>query len=377
MSVALKNLQMVDLKGQYLKIKDEIDEVVLEVISSSKYIKGPYVAQFEEHLAQYLGVNHVIGCANGTDALQLAMMALGLKPGDEVIVPSFTFIATAEVVALMGYSPVMVDVNLDSYNMCIHELESAITPNTKAIVPVHLFGQSCAMDAIMELAKRHNLFVIEDNAQAIGSEYTGKDGQKTKAGAIGHIGTTSFFPAKNLGCYGDGGAVFTNDEELAEKVRMIANHGMSVRYYHDVLGVNSRLDAIQASILNVKLKYLDQYAKARGEAAARYTELFSSISEVTPPAISDFSSHVFHQYTLRVHNRDGLFQHLQEKNIPCAIYYPVPMHQQKAFSQYWHNDRSMARTEQLSREVISLPMHTELRDDIIEYIANEVKNFYK
>ena len=376
MKTAMTNLQMVDLKGQYLKIKDEMDQAILDVVQSSMYIKGPYVAQFEENLSRYLGVKHVIGCANGTDALQLAMMALGLQPGDEVIVPSFTFIATAEVVALMGYTPVMVDVNIDSYNICVREVEAAITEKTKAIVPVHLFGQSCAMDVLVELAEKHNLWIIEDNAQAIGANYTSKNGSTTKAGTIGHIGTTSFFPAKNLGCYGDGGAVFTNDAELADKVRKIANHGMSVRYYHDILGVNSRLDAMQAAILDVKLKYLDDYAKARNKAANHYSELLSKLPEVITPVTKPFSTHVFHQYTLRVQNRDGLFKHLKDRNIPCAIYYPVPMHQQQAFSQYWNNERSMERTEQLSREVISLPMHTEMNEEVITYIVDAVKEFY-
>ena len=373
----MKQIQMVDLQGQYHKIKDQIDQSILEVIESSAYINGPEVKLFQEELEKYLGVKHVIPCANGTDALQIAMMGLGLEQGDEVITADFTFAATVEVIALLKLTPVLVDVEMDSFNMDIDALKKAITPKTKAIVPVHLFGQCANMEAILEVAKEHNLYVIEDTAQAIGADYKFSDGTTKKAGTIGNVGTTSFFPSKNLGCYGDGGAIFTNDDELAHTLRGIVNHGMYTRYYHDVVGVNSRLDSIQAAILRIKLPYLDKYCDARRKAAVYYNDAFSVSDKITTPTTSSFTTHVFHQYTLKLHgvDRDALHKHLLENNIPCAIYYPVPLHAQKAYADERYNEKDFAVTNQLATSVISLPMHTEFEEDQLEYITQTVLNF--
>jgi UDP-2-acetamido-2-deoxy-ribo-hexuluronate aminotransferase len=376
----MKNIQMVDLKSQYYKIKSTVDASIQEVLDTTTYINGPKVHEFQKNLEQYLGVKHVIPCANGTDALQIAMMGLGLKPGDEVITADFTFAATVEVIALLQLTPVLVDVNMDDMNISIEAIKKAITPKTKAIVPVHLFGRAANMEAIMNLAKEHNLFVIEDNAQAIGANYTFADGTKKKAGVIGHVASTSFFPYKNLGCYGDGGAIFTNDDELAHKIRGIVNHGMYVRYHHDVVGVNSRLDSVQAAVLDAKLPLLDDYNQARKDAAKRYNELLLVNENIIVPSF-DFEGddHVFHQYTLRITNgkRDQLMEHLQSKGIPCAIYYPIPLHSQKAYLDVRYKEEDFPVTNQLVKEVISLPMHTELDDEQIEFITNSVLEFFK
>jgi UDP-2-acetamido-2-deoxy-ribo-hexuluronate aminotransferase len=371
-------IQMVDLKGQYEKIKGEIDEAVLSCIASTAYINGKEVQSFQKNLENYLGVRHVIPCANGTDALQVAMMALGLKEGDEVIVPSFTYVATAEVIALLKLQPVMVEVDADTFNVTAEIVEKAITPRTRAIVPVHLFGQTCDMEAIMRVAEKHNLFVIEDNAQAIGADYTFADGTVKKAGTIGHVGCTSFFPSKNLGCYGDGGAIFTNDDRLAELIRMIANHGQVKRYYHSYIGVNSRLDTIQAAILDVKLKRLDEYCDARRRAADFYDAAFKDIEQLQTPARQHNSTHVFHQYTLQVKNgnRDALMAHLQEKGIPSMTYYPLPLYRQIAFAPYVEENFVLPVTEKLCDEVLSLPVHTEMNEQLLNYIAGEVKDFF-
>jgi len=369
---------MVDLKSQYEKIKDEINQAVLECVSSAAYINGPPVQIFSKNLEKYLGVKHVIPCANGTDALQIALMSLDLKPGDEVIVPAFTFISTAEVVALLGLKPVMVDVDFETFNVKAETIEPAITAKTKALMPVHLFGQACDMESIMKLAEKYNLYVIEDNAQSIGADCIFSDGTRKKAGTIGHIGTTSFFPSKNLGCYGDGGAIFTNDDYLAEKMRMIANHGQIKRYYHDYIGVNSRLDSIQAAILNVKLKYLDQYCLARQKAASFYDEALSDLEEVRIPFRAPYSTHVFHQYTLKIQNgkRNELLEYLNSHGIPSMIYYPIPLNRQKAFAQFADSDLSLPITEKLCNSVISLPMHTELNEDILKTITTKIRNFF-
>ncbi len=369
---------MVDLKGQYEKIKDRVDTAVLDVIQSSAYINGPEVHAFQKELEEYLGVKHVIPCANGTDALQICMMGLGLKPGDEVITADFTFAATVEVIALLGLTPVLVDVDPVDFNIDIEAIQKAITPKTKAIVPVHLFGRSANMDAIMEIAKEHNLFVIEDNAQGIGATYTSADGSKQKTGAIGHAASTSFFPSKNLGCYGDGGAIFTNDDDLAHTIRGIVNHGMYKRYYHDVVGVNSRLDSIQATVLRAKLPHLDTYNTARRDAARKYTAAFAQSKKIITPIICEnCDCHVFHQYTLRVldTDRDALLTYLQDHDIPCAIYYPVPLHAQKAYADERYNEADFKVTNQLVKEVISLPMHTELDDEQIAFITSKVLEF--
>jgi UDP-2-acetamido-2-deoxy-ribo-hexuluronate aminotransferase len=367
----MRPIRMVDLKTQYDKIKPEVDAAIHEVIDTTSFINGPAVQRFQKNLEQYLGVKHVIPCANGTDALQVSMMALVLKPGDEVITVSFTFVATVEVIALLKLTPILVDVEPGTFNMDIDALRKAITPKTKAIVPVHLFGQCANMDEIMAIAKEHNLYVIEDACQAIGADYTFNDRSKKKAGTIGHIGTTSFFPSKNLGCYGDGGAIFTDDDALATRLRYIVNHGMYVRYYHDEIGVNSRLDSIQAAILDVKLKHLDEYAAARQKAAAAYDKAFANNPHLQVPVRSNRSTHVFHQYTLVTKdiNRDRLLEHLQAKNIPCAIYYPVPMHMQKAYLDPRYKEGDLPVTEHLSRTVISLPMHTEMDEEQIGFIA--------
>ena len=374
----MKKIQMVDLKGQYEDIKDTVNSSVLEVIESTAYINGPRVHQFQKELEDYLGVKHVIPCANGTDALQIAMMGLGLKPGDEVITADFTFAATVEVIALLGLTPVLVDVEPDTFNIDIEAVKKAITPKTKAIVPVHLFGQCADMESLMALAEAHNLYVIEDNAQAIGATYTYANGAKKKAGAIGHVASTSFFPSKNLGCYGDGGAIFTNDDDLAHIIRGVVNHGMYKRYYHDVVGVNSRLDSIQAAILSAKLPNLDAYNERRKEAAAKYDAAFAGEERiVTPFRNGGHDNHVFHQYTLKIKgaDRDALAQHLNENGIPCGVYYPIPLHAQKAYQDSRYNEADFEVTNQLVKEVISLPMHTELDDEQIAFITNKVIDF--
>ncbi|WP_264543650.1 MULTISPECIES: DegT/DnrJ/EryC1/StrS family aminotransferase [Flavobacterium] len=374
----MKKLQMVDLKSQYDKIKGEVNASIQEVLDTTTYINGPLVHQFQADLEKYLGVKHVIPCANGTDALQIAMMGLGLKPGDEVITADFTFAATVEVIALLQLTPVLVDVDMNNMNISIEAIKKAITPKTKAIVPVHLFGRAANMDAIMEIATEHNLYVIEDNAQAIGADYTSKDGSKTKVGTIGHVGATSFFPSKNLGCYGDGGAIFTNDDELAHTLRGIVNHGMYERYHHDVVGVNSRLDSIQAGVLKAKLPHLDAYNKARQEAARKYSLSLSVNPNIWVPTICESCDcHVFHQYVIRIMNgkRDGLLEHLQAKGIPCAIYYPIPLHSQKAYADSRYNEGDFPVTNQLVKEVIALPMHTELDEEQIKFITDAVLEF--
>lgn len=369
---------MVDLKGQYDQIAANVNASIQEVLDTTSYINGPQVHAFQKNLEDYLGCKHVIPCANGTDALQIAMMGLGLQPGDEVITADFTFAATVEVIALLQLTPVLVDVEADTFNISIEAIKKAITPKTKAIVPVHLFGQAANMDAIMALANEHDLYVIEDNAQAIGANYKSADGSKTKVGVIGHVASTSFFPSKNLGCYGDGGAIFTNDDELAHTLRGIVNHGMYVRYHHDVVGVNSRLDSIQAAVLNAKLPKLDQYNDARQSAAAKYSEALANHKNiVTPIVVGDRDSHVFHQYTLRIIDaeRDGLMKHLLEKGIPCAIYYPIPLHAQKAYLDARYNEEDFPVTNRLVKEVISLPMHTELDDEQINFITDSIKEY--
>lgn len=368
---------MVDLKSQYDKIKPEIDTAIQEVIDSTAFIGGPAVKEFQADLEKYLQVNHVIPCGNGTDALQIALMALDLKPGDEVITPSFTFIATTEVIALLGLTPVFVDVHPDTFCMDVEKLKAAISPKTKVIIPVHLYGQTADMDPIMEVANAHDIIVIEDTAQAIGSEYTHRNGQVSKTGTIGHIGTTSFFPSKNLGCYGDGGAIFTKDENLANTMRKIANHGASVRYHHEIVGCNSRLDTIQAAILKVKLKSLDAYCEARKKAAAKYNAAFANEKLITTPFESPNSKHVFHQYTLKLEgvDRDALIQHLASKGIPSMIYYPIPGHKQKMFSKFDTGKHDLSVTDYLTPRVISLPIHTELEDEQIDYITREVLHF--
>jgi len=373
---------MVDLKQQYLHIKEKVDAAVLGVLDSTIFIGGAQVNDFATNLAKYLGVKHVIPCANGTDALQIAMMALDLKPGDEVITPSFTYVATTEVIALLKLKPVFVEV--DSKTFCIdpQAIKKAITPKTKAIVPVHLYGQACDMQEIMAIAKEHNLFVIEDNAQAIGSEYTFKNGTTKKTGNIGDISCTSFFPSKNLGCYGDGGAVCTNDDELAVKIKMIANHGQSKRYYHDVVGCNSRLDALQAAILNIKLPLLDSYISARRRAADFYDNAFKDNKKIMTPFRAEYNKHVFHQYTLILDDvenpesfRDGLVAFLAENNIPSMIYYPVPAHKQKMFAAFGGADFDLEKTDWLTHRVVSLPMHTELDEEQQEYITKKVLEY--
>jgi UDP-2-acetamido-2-deoxy-ribo-hexuluronate aminotransferase len=371
------DIRMVDLKGQYEKIKAEIKVEFERILDNTAFINGPTVQDFTKNLSEYLNVKHVIPCANGTDALQIAMMALDLQPGDEVITTPFTFIATAEVIELLRLKPVFIDVHPDSFNIDEDKIEEVITSKTKAIVPVHLFGQCSNMNRIMEIAKKHDLFVIEDNAQAIGANCR-YEGAFPKAGTIGHIGCTSFFPSKNLGGYGDGGALFTNDDALAEKLAIVVNHGMKVRYYHDVIGVNSRLDSLQAAVLKVKLQYLDDYISARQKAADYYDNAFSEIQALEIPTRADFSSHVFHQYTLKVKNgkRDELQKYLMDKGVPAMIYYPVPLHLQKAFENAGFNKGDFTVTEKLCEEVISLPMHTELNEEQLEFITKVVKSFF-
>ncbi|WP_179008923.1 DegT/DnrJ/EryC1/StrS family aminotransferase [Winogradskyella forsetii] len=381
----MKKIQMVDLQGQYAKIKDVVDPSIAEVMENAAFINGPKVHQFQKNLEDYLGVRNVIPCANGTDALQIAMMGLDLKPGDEVITADFTFAATVEVIALLQLTPVLVDVDPVTFNIDVEAIKKAITPKTKAIVPVHLFGLPAEMDEIMALAKAHDLYVIEDNAQAIGANYTHKDGSKTKAGVIGHVASTSFFPSKNLGCYGDGGAIFTNDDDLAHKIRGIVNHGMYERYHHDVVGVNSRLDSIQAAVLDAKLPHLDQYNAARRHTARKYNQAFKNHPNITIPSGRDVCQgicdtcdcHVFHQYTLNLKgvDRDALVSHLQEKNVPCGVYYPIPLHRQKAYLDDRYNEADFTVTNQLVNSVMSLPMHTELDDEQIDFITSTVLNF--
>ena len=376
----MKKIQMVDLKSQYDKIKDVVNTSVQEVLDTNTYINGPQVHQFQKNLEAYLDVKHVIPCANGTDALQVAMMGLDLKPGDEVITADFTFAATVEVIALLQLTPVLVDVDLHNMNISIEGIKKAITPKTKAIVPVHLFGRAANMEAIMRLAKENNLYVIEDNAQAIGANCKFSEGTKKKAGTIGHVGSTSFFPSKNLGCYGDGGAIFTNDDALAHKIRGIVNHGMYERYHHDVVGVNSRLDSIQAAVLNAKLPLLDEYNSLRQNAARKYTAAFEGHKNIIAPSICEICDcHVFHQYTVRIINadRDGLMQHLLNKGIPCAIYYPIPLHLQKAYLDSRYKEEDFPVTNKLVKEVISLPMHTELDEEQIQFITDSVLEFLK
>jgi len=373
----MNKINMVDLQGQYQKIKSEVDEAMINVLNTSAYINGPEVHKFQKSLEDYLGAKHVIPCANGTDALQIAMMALGLKPGDEVITSNFTFVATVEVIGLLGLTPVLVDVNPETFNIDPKAILKAITPKTKAIVPVHLFGQSAEMEEIMEIAKEHNLFVIEDTAQATGAEYKFEDGTVKKCGTIGNVGATSFFPSKNLGCYGDGGAIFTNDDKLAETMRSVVNHGMTVRYYHDHVGVNSRLDSIQAAVLDIKLKRLNEYNDARRKAADYYDNAFANNSHIKTPVRYEKSNHIFHQYTLVLNNvdREGLQNFVQELGVPAPIYYPVPLHLQKAYKDSRYKEGDFPVTEALCSSVISLPMHTELDEEQLKFITDKVLEF--
>ena len=377
---------MVDLGGQYQKIKSEIGSSINEILESSAFINGPIVKEFQLNLENYLGVNHVIPCANGTDALQVAMMGLGLKPGDEVITADFTFASTVEVIALLGLTPVLIDVCPNLFTINVEEIEKAITARTKAIVPVHLFGHCVNMEAIMNIAEKYKLFVIEDCAQSMGAEYLFSNGKKLKCGNIGHVSATSFFPSKNLGCYGDGGAIFTNDDELAYKMRGIVNHGMYKRYHHDVVGVNSRLDSIQAAVLNAKLPHLDNYNRARQIAANKYSERLKDMSLLILPDVryhnsdssKSYNCHVFHQYTIRLAegNRDNLVKYLNSKDIPCGVYYPIPLHKQKAYSDERYDESNFKVTNQISDEVFSLPMHTELSDDQIDYLTDNIKKYF-
>ena len=373
----MKPIQMVDTKTQYQKIKPEVDAAVLDVLDSSIFIGGKYVQQFATDLAAYNGSKHVIPCANGTDALQIAMMALDLQPGNEVISPSFTYIATVEVIALLRLKPVFVEVDAKTFCMDPEAVRKAITPKTKAIVPVHLYGHAAPMEEIMSIAKEHNLFVIEDNAQAIGSDYTFSNGTKKKTGSIGTIGCTSFYPSKNLGCYGDGGAIFTDDNALAEKLKMIANHGQKIRYYHELVGCNSRLDAVQGAILGIKLKHLDEYIAARTNAADYYDKAFTNHPKITVPCRAANSKHVFHQYTLLLEgvDRDGLQQHLSDNKIPSMLYYPVPCHKQKMFASFGGAEYDLKVTDWLTERVISLPVHTELDDEQLSFITSKVLEF--
>ncbi|WP_313359867.1 DegT/DnrJ/EryC1/StrS family aminotransferase [Empedobacter sp.] len=369
----MKKIQMVDLQSQYQKIKGDVDAAILNVLDSAAFINGPEVKQFETELQNYLNVKHVIPCGNGTDALQIALMALGLEPGDEVITADFTFAATVEVIDLLKLNSILVDVDYDTFTIDTEKLKAAITPKTKAIIPVHLFGQCANMDEIMAIAKEHNLYVVEDTAQAIGADYKGR-----KAGTIGHIGCTSFFPSKNLGCYGDGGAIFTNDDDIAHRLRGIVNHGMYKRYYHDEVGVNSRLDSVQAAVLRRKLPFLNDYNAARNKAAAYYTETFKDIDALLTPVKGEDTTHVFHQYTLRVTNgkRNELQAFLTEKEIPAMIYYPVPLRKQKAYDNGHYNDADFPNTNKLVEEVMSLPMHTELDEEQLAYITSAVREFF-
>jgi UDP-2-acetamido-2-deoxy-ribo-hexuluronate aminotransferase len=375
----MREIQMVDLKTQYDKIRSEIDNAISSVINSTAFIKGPEVKLLEEELQSYLGVKHVISCANGTDALQIAMMSLGLKPGDEVITTDFTFIATVEAVALLGLKPVIIDPDPKNFNISAKQIQKAITPHTRTIIPVHLFGQCADMEGILELARIHNLLIIEDAAQATGADYYFRGGETKKAGTIGNAGTTSFFPSKNLGCYGDGGAVYTNDDELAKKIRSIANHGMKIRYHYNDIGINSRLDTLQAAILRVKLKYLDRYNSARKAVADYYDEAFAGCSDIVVPVREKYSSHIFHQYTVRIKNglRDDLKKYLEENKIPSMIYYPGPLHMQEAYLYLGYKESDFPVTNALCKEVLSLPVHTEMEQDQLEYITRKVLNFFE
>lgn len=372
-------IELVDLKNQYKKIEKEINESVLNVLKTTAFINGPDVQAFQKDLEKYLDVKHVIPCANGTDALQIAMMALGLKPGDEVITPSFTYIATCEVIALLGLTAVFVDVDPDTYTIQPEAIKKLISNKTKAIVPVHLYGQCANMEEILKIAKEYDLYVIEDNAQAIGADYTFKDGTKKKAGTMGHIGCTSFFPSKNLGCYGDGGAMFTNDDELAKKLRMVANHGQEKKYYHDIIGVNSRLDTIQAAVLKVKLKHLDEYCAARQAVANYYNNAFQNIAEITTPQVADYSTHVYHQYTIKLEgvSRDEFQSTLAKKGVPTNIYYPLPAHLQKGFTHVSSRKGDLKNTEMLMECVVSLPIHTEMDEKQLKYVTEAVSAFIK
>jgi dTDP-4-amino-4,6-dideoxygalactose transaminase len=374
----MREIQMVDLKAQYKKIGTEIDNAIKSILESTSFIKGPDVKLFEEELQEFMGIKHVISCANGTDALYLAMMVLGLKPGDEIITTNFTFIATVEVVALLGLKLILVEPDPDTFNISAEAIQRAITPKTKAIVPVHLFGQCADMTRIMGLAKEHNLFVIEDAAQATGTDFLFEDGTVRKAGTIGQIGTTSFFPSKNLGCYGDGGALFTDDEALALKLRSIANHGMKARYQYEYIGINSRLDTIQAAILRVKLKHLSEFNKSRRHFADQYDNGLSGCDSVSVPVRADFSTHIFHQYTIRIRNgkRDELKSYLLSKSIPTMIYYPGPLHMQKAYSHLGFNENDFPVTTYLCKEVLSLPMHPDLEQEQIDYIVLNIRKFF-
>lgn len=374
---------MVDLKGQYMKIKPEVDAAIQNVIDNTAFINGPIVKEFAQNLSDYMGGCHVITCANGTDALQIALMALGLKPGDEVIVPAFTYVASAEVIGLLGLTPVMVDVDYDTFNVTVDNIKKALSAKTKAIIPVHLFGQSCDMEPILNFAKEHSLYVIEDNAQAIGAEYTFSDGHKEKTGTMGTIGCTSFFPSKNLGCYGDGGAIFCKDDELAEKLRMIANHGQRVKYHHSVIGCNSRLDSIQAAILNVKLKHLNEYSKARYAAASYYTEKLKAFDPeqkffITPKELEQ-STHVYHQYTLKIKNgkRDALKKFLADAGIPSMIYYPLPLQEQEAFKPITRAAEDLTISKDIAYSVLSLPVHTEISSSVQDIIIHIIISFFR
>lgn len=372
-------LQMVDLHGQYLKIKNEVDAGISQVVESSAFINGPQVKEFAGKLADYVHCKHVITCGNGTDALQIALMALDLKPGDEVIVPAFTYVASAEVIGLLGLTPVMVDVDYNTFNVTLKNIEKALSPKTKAIIPVHLFGQSCDMAPIMEFANKHKLYVVEDNAQAIGARYTFPDGSAKFTGTIGHIGCTSFFPSKNLGCYGDGGAIFTDDDVLGERLKMIANHGQQVKYHHMVIGCNSRLDTIQAVVLNAKLPHLDEYCEARYAAAQYYTSALKGIDGIITPVEQPNSTHVYHQYTLKVLNgkRDALKQYLADNGIPSMIYYPLPLQQQEAFSNITRAAESLDTAAKLAASVLSLPIHTEISHEQQDMVIDAIKSFFK
>ena len=369
-------IKMVDLYGQYARIKSEIDDAIQRVIDSTAFIQGPDVKEFSKELSDYLGGVNVLTCANGTDALQIAMMALDLKPGDEIILPVHTYVATAEVIALLGLTPVFVDVDEKTFNLDASQLEDKITSKSKAIVPVHLYGQCAEMEAILKAANKHNLFVIEDAAQALGTIYTFENGQRRRAGTIGTIGTTSFFPSKNLGCFGDGGAIFTQNNLLAEKIKMIANHGQQVKYQHDVIGINSRLDTLQAAVLKVKLRYLDEYEKKRNEVAIFYDQHLANLPEIQIPWRAPNSTHVFHQYTIQATRRDELKEYLERKGIPTMIYYPVPLHLQKAYTQIEFGIGSFPVTEKLSKAVISLPIHTEMKKEELDFICTTIRNFY-
>ena len=373
-----RDISMVDLKSQYTRLKSDIDRAIAGVIDQSNFIKGSALKNFEQELAQYLNVKHVIGVGNGTDALQIALMSLDLSPGDEVIVPAFTYIASAEVIGLLGLKPIMVDVDLSNFNILTQNLDKVITSRTKAIIPVHLYGQSAPMDDVIDFAKKHNIFIIEDNAQSLGSTYQSRSNKSSKTGTIGHIGCTSFFPSKNLGCFGDGGAIFTNNDELAEKIKMIANHGQSQKYVHDRIGINSRLDTIQAAILSVKLNQLDDFNKRRQSVASIYDEELSNIKEITIPHKEKYSNHVYHQYTMKIEGskRDQLKSYLSGFNIPSMIYYPIPLYKQKAFSSYY-DGLDLINTELLCKQVLSLPMHTEMDNEIQFLIINKVKDFFK